>query len=116
MTVRSNHLARRSRRLVPAIVLASAASLLSTTVEAQFPTTPPPPAPIRPTQLPPIREATLPNGVHLLVVESHKLPVLSVNMAFRAGDFTDGLLLALREAPAEVPRAAARRWWAPWRR
>jgi zinc protease len=89
MTVRSNHLTRRARRVAPAIVLVAAASLLSTTVEAQFPTTPPPPGPIRPTQLPPIREVTLPNGVHLLVVESHKLPVLSVNMAFRAGDFTD---------------------------
>lgn len=56
---------------------------------AQFPTTPPAPAPITPSQLPPTHEVTLPNGAHLLVVESHKLPVLSVNLSFRAGAFTD---------------------------
>lgn len=90
MTVRSTLLARRTGLVASAGVLAAAAAIFAPSpARAQFPTTPPPPAPIRPTQLPPIREATLPNGVHLLVVESHKLPVLSVNMAFRAGDFTD---------------------------
>ena len=73
----------------PLVALAASVALFASPAQAQFPTTPPPPAPIRPTRLPPIREATLPNGVHLLVVESHKLPVLSVNMAFRAGDFTN---------------------------
>ena len=90
MTVRSQSgdapaRARRALAIVAGAALAAAPSV----AVAQFPTTPPPAAPIRPAQLPPTREVTLPNGVRLLVVESHKLPVLSVNMAFRAGDFTD---------------------------
>ena len=87
MTVRSQLNAARPRSTAALLALALAAA--PAIVSAQFPTTPPPPAPIRPAQLPPIREATLPDGVHLIVVESHKLPVLSINMAFPAGDFTD---------------------------
>jgi predicted Zn-dependent peptidase len=89
MTVRPNSIARRTRLAAPAVVLAAATVLSSSAAQAQYPTTPPPAGPIRPTQLPPIRETTLPNGVQLLVVESHKLPVLSVNLAFRAGDFSN---------------------------
>lgn len=90
MTVRSQISGDRRclRRRAP-LLLAAALAAAPVVAAAQFPTTPPPAAPIRPAQLPPTREATLPNGVHLLVVESHKLPVLSINMAFRAGDFTD---------------------------
>jgi zinc protease len=89
MTVRSTLVARKGRPLPSVIALAALIALAPAAAQAQYPTTPPPPAPIRPTRLPPIHEATLPNGVQLLVVESHKLPSLSVNMAFRAGDFTD---------------------------
>ena len=89
MTVRSQLLVRRLRGARLVLLAAVVAAAAPATAAAQFPTTPPPPAPIRPAKLPPIREATLPNGVHLLVVESHKLPVLSINLALRAGDFTD---------------------------
>ena len=90
MTVRSQSSGDRRRvRRHAALLIAGALAAAPVAAVAQFPTTPPPAAPIRPAQLPPTREATLPNGVHLLVVESHKLPVLSINMAFRAGDFTD---------------------------
>lgn len=90
MTARSHPSAGRRRvRRRAALAVAVALAAAPVAAAAQFPTTPPPAAPIRPAQLPPTREATLPNGVHLLVVESHKLPVLSINMAFRAGDFTD---------------------------
>jgi zinc protease len=89
MTVRSQLLDTRLRGARIALFAAIVAGAAPATAAAQFPTTPPPPAPIRPAQLPPTREATLPNGVHLLVVESHKLPVLSINLALRAGDFTD---------------------------
>ena len=89
MTVRSHSRDSRSRRAVALLIAAAALAAVPAVVRAQFPTTPPPPAPIRPAQLPPTHEATLPNGVHLLVVESHKLPVLSMYLAFRAGDFTD---------------------------
>ncbi|HET9004031.1 MAG TPA: pitrilysin family protein, partial [Gemmatimonadaceae bacterium] len=90
MTVRSQIPGDRRclRRRAP-LLLAAALAAAPVVAAAQFPTTPPPAAPISPAQLPPTHEATLTNGVHLLVVESHKLPVLSINMAFRAGDFTD---------------------------
>ena len=84
MTVRSQYPARSLAALA---ILACVA--MPRLAGAQFPTTPPAPAPITPSQLPPTHEVTLPNGAHLLVVESHKLPVLSVNLAFRAGAFTD---------------------------
>ncbi|MHB1311929.1 MAG: insulinase family protein [Gemmatimonadaceae bacterium] len=50
-----------------------------------FPTRPPAPMPIKAAQFPPFQEATLPNGVRLIVVENHKLPVISVELAFAAG-------------------------------
>jgi zinc protease len=75
--------------LTLAIGAAAGIALAPQSAIAQFPTSPPAPGPIKPATLPPTHEATLPNGVHLLVVESHKLPVLSINLAFRAGDFTD---------------------------
>lgn len=56
---------------------------------AQVPTSPPPAMPLKPSKLPPTHEVTLPNGVRLLVVESHKLPVLALTLAMRAGDFAD---------------------------
>ncbi|HEX8850974.1 MAG TPA: insulinase family protein [Gemmatimonadaceae bacterium] len=70
-------------------VLALALALLGAPAAAQLPGTPPAPAPLKPTKLPPLREATLPNGMRLLVVESHKLPTVALTLAMRAGDFTD---------------------------
>ena len=81
---------RLRQRMIARLAIAQLAIVAApAAAAAQFPATPPAPAPIKPCQLPPTHETTLPNGVHLLVVESHKLPVLSINMAFRAGDFTD---------------------------
>ncbi len=54
-----------------------------------FPTTPPAPMPITAAQFPPFREATLPGGLRLVVVENHKLPVISVELAFPAGGSYD---------------------------
>ena len=56
---------------------------------AQFPASPPPAAPLKPTVFPPFREATLPNGVRMIVVESHKQPVVSMTLALPAGDAYD---------------------------
>ena len=64
--------------LLPALSLAPAAT-------AQAPTTPPPPAPVRPAKLPPFQESVLPNGVRLLLVESHEQPVVSMSLSFPAG-------------------------------
>jgi zinc protease len=52
---------------------------------AQAPTSPPPAAPVRPAALPPFQEAVLPNGLRLLVVESHEQPVVSMSLSFPAG-------------------------------
>ena len=54
-----------------------------------FPTKPPAPMPVKAAQFPPFQEAVLPNGMRLLVVENHKLPVISVQLAFAAGGTYD---------------------------
>ncbi|MEK0431121.1 MAG: hypothetical protein RL139_925 [Gemmatimonadota bacterium] len=56
---------------------------------AQTPTRPPAPMPLTPAQFPPFAEATLPNGIRLLVVSSQKQPVVSVTLAMPAGSFHD---------------------------
>ena len=77
----------RTRHVVPA--LAFAVFAVPVVAGAQFPTTPPPPGPIKPTVFPPFRETTLPNGVRMIVVESQKQPVLSLTLALPAGDAYD---------------------------
>jgi zinc protease len=54
-----------------------------------FPATPPTPARLSPVKFPPFQEATLPNGLALVVVEHHAQPVLSVSLAWRAGAASD---------------------------
>src|SRR5690606_21272646 len=50
------------------------------------PTTPPPPTAVRSAEYPPFQEATLSNGVRMVLIESDAHPVVSVSMAFPAGD------------------------------
>ncbi|HSE52047.1 MAG TPA: insulinase family protein [Gemmatimonadales bacterium] len=67
------------------LVLAGAAPL-----PAQgYPKTPPAPGPLTPAPFPPFRESVLPNGLRLLVVESHKQPVVSISLSFPAGASVD---------------------------
>lgn len=54
-----------------------------------YPTTPPVAGPVRPMPFPPFRESTLPNGVRLVLVESHKQPVVSISLSFPAGNTAD---------------------------
>ena len=49
----------------------------------------PDPLPLTPAAFPPFREAIMPNGVRLLVVENHRLPVLSLSLSFGAGRVAD---------------------------
>lgn len=49
----------------------------------------PEPLPLKPAAFPPFREAVLPNGLRLIVVENHRLPVLSLSLAFPAGRVAD---------------------------
>lgn len=58
-------------------------------VVAQQPTTAPPPLPLKPAAFPPFREAVLPNGLRLVVVENHRLPVVSLSLSFGAGKTVD---------------------------
>ena len=70
-------------------LLALALPLAAAALGAQAPASPPAPAPLEPTRLPPIHEATLPDGLRLLVVESHRLPTLALTLAIPAGDIAD---------------------------
>ncbi|MFI5311142.1 MAG: insulinase family protein [Gemmatimonadales bacterium] len=80
------------RPTIPALTLAAtlaALSALPPLAAQQFPPAPPPPGPIKPAQFPPFQEATLTNGVHLILVENHRLPVLSVSLSFAGGSRYD---------------------------
>jgi zinc protease len=46
---------------------------------------PPPPAPHRPYRMPPVRTTTLPNGVMVVVVEQHSLPIVTARLISDAG-------------------------------
>ncbi len=54
-----------------------------------YPTSPPPAGPIRPAVFPPFQEERLPNGLTLLLVESHRQPVVSISLAIPAGTAFD---------------------------
>jgi zinc protease len=69
-----------------AIALALTASVAGA---QEFPKTPPAPAAIEPAQFPPFQEATLANGVRLVVVERNDLPVLSISLSVPAGSYYD---------------------------
>ena len=67
-----------------------AATGLSPALAAQqYPTRPPEAAPLAPAPFPPFHETVLPNGVRLLVVENHRLPILSASLSFSAGKVVD---------------------------
>src|SRR3982751_6014818 len=56
---------------------------------AQQPKTPPPPAAVKPAAIPAFQEATLANGLHILLVESKRQPVVSLALMLPAGDSYD---------------------------
>ncbi len=56
---------------------------------AQYPTSPPAPAPLRPTRFPAFVTSRLPNGVNVIIVEQHKQPVVTVTLAMQAGGSFD---------------------------
>ncbi len=73
------------------VSIAAMAAALPVVLGAQgtFPTTPPPPTRLAPAKLPPFEQATLSNGVRLVLVERHGLPVLSVTLGVPAGSLLD---------------------------
>lgn len=56
---------------------------------AQAPTKAPAPGPVKPAAIPPFQEATLPNGLRILLVESKRQPVVSLSLMLPAGDAYD---------------------------
>ncbi len=69
--------------------LVTLATVIPCTAFAQFPAKPPAPAPIKAAAFPPFQEATLPNGMKLLVVRNAKQPVAAISLAFAAGSAYD---------------------------
>jgi predicted Zn-dependent peptidase len=73
---------------VTACLLLSARPTVRLSAQA-YPTTPPRPTPLTPVRFPPFKEATLANGLQLVVIEHHEQPVVSVALSFRAGGIYD---------------------------
>lgn len=65
------------------------AALASPLVAQEYPKEPPSPGPLTPAPFPPFREVVLPNGLRILVVESHKQPIVSLSLSFAAGSIFD---------------------------
>src|SRR5271168_1552352 len=70
------HLARRLFFLAIAFLAASAGALAQA-------------APARVFQLPAFQRVQLPNGLTLLLLEKHELPLISIEVAFRSGSVAD---------------------------
>ena len=84
--------------LTTALLLAVVASSLT----AQYPTAPPSPTALRPLEFPTVSETTLDNGMRIVVVENHSLPIVSVSLNVAAGtrydpDGLTGLAIAAAE-------------------
>jgi len=93
MTISTVDVARRAARialgaaLIPAVLAAQA-------VDRSKPPALPPPPPLR---APAVESTTLPNGLELVVVEMHKVPVVDVSLVTAAGSVRD---------PADLPGLA----------
>lgn len=83
----------RAARAAAGALSAGALTLLllpaTLAAQGQYPTSPPPPAPLEPAQFPPFQEARLSNGLELVVVSSHDQPVVSVSLSMPAGSAHD---------------------------
>ncbi len=77
----------RIRPVVRPLARAAALAALGAAVplRAQFPSSPPAPAPVKPAAFPPFQEATLANGLRLVLVENHRDPVVAFRLAMPAG-------------------------------
>lgn len=74
-----------ARTLLSALLLASAAAPAA----AQFPKEPPPPMPLAKLGFPPFREARLDNGLEIVLVENHRLPIVSIQLSIPTGAVHD---------------------------
>ena len=80
----------RIHRMLSALILTLIAVPCGARVAAQTGKSQPPAAPVpRPFKLAAPRETVLPNGLRLIVVESHAAPVISMSLSVPAGDVHD---------------------------
>ena len=77
------------RQLVAAAALLSVIASFRRLSAQAFPTAPPKPTPLTPVRFPPFKEATLADGLQLVVIEHHEQPVVSATLSFRAGGIYD---------------------------
>jgi len=66
-------------------LLALSALAVTSPAQAQYPTTPPAAAALRPARFPAFAKGKLSDGVDLIIVEHHKQPVVTVTLALPAG-------------------------------
>lgn len=72
-----------------AATAATAAAPLAAAAPAPIPSTPPELGPVKPLTVPPVVERTLANGLRLLIVEHHELPLVDAVLVVRSGAETD---------------------------
>lgn len=72
-----------------ALVLMLLVTLGASAQGQQFPAVPPADLPARPFRLPPIETAVLPNGLKVLVVQSRRVPLVTMRLAIPAGSIYD---------------------------
>jgi zinc protease len=65
------------------------ALLFARLAAAQIETAPPPPEPLRPVHLPRAVQATLPNGLRIIVVEKHGVPLVAARLLIATGSEAD---------------------------
>jgi predicted Zn-dependent peptidase len=75
---------RQSIRVAGLLLVAAAAPAL-----AQYPTDPPPAGTLAPLRFPPFGEARVSNGLQLVVVENHRLPIVSIQLSIPTGAVHD---------------------------
>ncbi|HEX9729894.1 MAG TPA: insulinase family protein [Gemmatimonadales bacterium] len=72
-----------------AIMTLAAVAVINVTAVAQYPTEPPPAAPLTPLRFPPFREARLGNGLTIVLVENHDLPIVSISLSIPTGSVSE---------------------------
>jgi predicted Zn-dependent peptidase len=79
-----------ARSLVSVAVLAATSALAASQLQAQADRSrPPKPGPVRDLKLPPVERLALSNGVSVLLVGMHEVPVVEVILVLRAGAVAD---------------------------
>jgi zinc protease len=82
-------MSRMSRHIHSAVAAASLVIVVGSAANAQAPTKPPAAGPVKPAAIPAFQEATLSNGLRIMLVESKQHPVVSLALMLPAGESYD---------------------------